>query len=80
MTQDRHGEINDNATLMLANAQHPLKRMDRSNVSPRVNGAAAVPTRVGVFMLGFGQMHSVQGLHINMVFRSGIYHMKEDEL
>ena len=36
MTQDRHGEINDNVTLMLANAQHPMKRMDRSNCPQRL--------------------------------------------
>ena len=39
MTQDRHGEINDNAARMLENARHPMRLLDRSNVATRTCGA-----------------------------------------
>ena len=35
---DRDGEVNHSPILMLLNADHPLTRIDRSNVVSRANG------------------------------------------
>lgn len=79
MTENRHGEINDNITLMLANAQYALKRMDRSNVASRVTGVRPFII-VGAVVGHCDSFGDLTDIELNgLVLPYGIYHMEEDE-